>query len=217
VSNNRAAAVARGEYLLFLNNDTEVKAGWFAPMWGAVRSRAQVGCVGNVQWSPKSGKFDHMGVVFSRRGEPVHFGQYFSFRWGRGVRSWPAVTAACMMIRRDLFLEVGGFDESFKNGCEDVDLCLRLRKEGYRHVVANESVIWHQVSVAPGRHANDRHNERILMGRWKDEVIREIFPRQARWWGVNYLLGPIWTPGGFNFWRTVWAVRFLVFGGRGFL
>jgi GT2 family glycosyltransferase len=216
-SNNRGAAKARGHVLLLLNNDTELRPGWFKPMWQALHSGAKVACVSNAQWSPRTGRFDHLGVVFGPSCRPVHFGQYFSFRWGRGVRSWPAVTAACMMIRRDLFLEVGGFDESFKNGCEDVDLCLRFLQKGYRHLVARESVIWHQVSVAPGRHDNNHKNEQLLSNRWSDYIKSDIVPGQARLWGVNYLLGPVWTPGGFNFWRTVWAVRFLIFGGRGFL
>ena len=107
-------------------------------------NHSQVGFVGNVQRLNGSRRYDHMGVVFSPLGNPRHYGQGFFHRPFKGeVRKWSAVTAACCLIKRELFLQRGGFDEGFLNGCEDVDLCIRLKRAGYDNYVVHDSVIEH--------------------------------------------------------------------------
>ena len=81
------------------------------------------------------------------------------------------MTGACCVLRRDLFLELGGLDESFHNGGEDVDLCYRIRARGMRVMVANRSVIQHHISASPGRKDRDEQNSRRLCRKWRAELI----------------------------------------------
>ena len=71
-----------------------------------------------------------------------------------------------MLVRRDVFEEVGRFDEGFKNGFEDVDLCLKIRERRWRIVYRPDSVVYHLESQTPGRKTHDRDNARRLLERW---------------------------------------------------
>jgi GT2 family glycosyltransferase len=82
------------------------------------------------------------------------------------------VTAACLLIPRELFLQLRGFDEGFRNGGEDVDLCFRARALGYTCHVALHSRICHHVSASPGRKRHDEQNSRRLAHRWREEFLR---------------------------------------------
>lgn len=209
-NNNRAAAMARAPMLCFLNNDTVLLPDWLDPMLEAFKRFPKAGLVGNVQWSPKTGAYDHMGIVFDRDGQPFHFGKHFAFRPYRGFTQWGAVTAACALMRRELFLACGGFDEVFVNGSEDVDLCLRLEKDGYRHYVANESVIHHLVSSSPGRHLKTSNNEKVLMERW-GAVTRSTWSLCDRdLYAVNYVLRFLTKPWRYNGPKLARAVGHLI-------
>ena len=71
-----------------------------------------------------------MRVVFGPLGNPRHYGQGFLHRPFKGeIKQWSAVTAACCLVRSKDFLKIGGFDEIYINGCEDVDLCLRFNRK----------------------------------------------------------------------------------------
>jgi GT2 family glycosyltransferase len=157
---NRGAELARGEILCLLNNDLVFAPNWLAPMLKALEQFPNAGFVGNVQKNPATGAYDHMGIVFDEMGRPYHFGKYFRFRPFNGVTEWQAVTAACCLIRKQVFFDAGVFDENYKNGCEDTDLCLRLGAMGFHHYVANASVIGHHVSSSEGRHDFNSQNER---------------------------------------------------------
>ena len=130
-NNNLLATHARGDFLLLLNNDAFVSGNWLMPMLNVFECHQKVGFVGNVQKLFNSQRYDHMGVVFSPLGNPRHYGQGYFHRPFKGeVRAWNAVTAACCLIKKSLFMEFEGFDESFINGCEDVDFCIRLNRKG---------------------------------------------------------------------------------------
>ena len=171
INNNLAAREARGEFLCFLNNDVFVEGDWFLPMLSVLKEKKNVGMVGNVQRLVRNGRYDHMGVVFAPQGNPRHYGQGFLHRPFKGeVREWSAVTAACCVCRRDTFLDFEGFDEIYLNGCEDVDLCLRMQKQGLRHFVVHDSVVLHVKGGTEGRKAHNDRNAQILLKRWGDEV-----------------------------------------------
>ncbi len=179
-NNNRAARLARGEVLCLLNNDTVLLPGWLEPMLHTLRAAPRAALVGNIQREPASGLIDHAGVVFNLRGNPIHFGKDTAVPpdtepWTR----WPAVTAACCLIRRDLFLEIGGLDEQFQNGFEDVDFCLRAGELGWRHYVANESIIYHHISASPGRRAHEVANLLRYRARWGQRIL--AWKRRRRW------------------------------------
>lgn len=204
-NNNAAAAVARSELLCLLNNDTVLSPGWLEPMLHAFERFPEAGIIGNVQRNPRTGRYDHMGVVFSDNGVPWHFGKHFFFRPYRGYTEWRAVTAACCLIKKSLFLEAGGFDEQYCNGSEDVDLCLRIGRTGRRHYVANDSVVSHYVSSSEDRHAFDAGNEQRLLARWRTEIQQSLTPRERRLYAVSYLLRFVtrpWRYNGRRFWRA---------------
>lgn len=199
-NNNWLGREARGEYLLFLNNDAFVSGDWLNPMLDILTKKTNVGFVGNVQRLYGTRRFDHMGVVFSPLGNPRHYGQGFFHRPFKGqARKWSAVTAACCLIRRELFCEYGGFDEDFLNGCEDVDLCIRLNRAGYSHYVAHESVIEHVKGATTGRKDRNEENFELLMKKWGDGIQKNEAVQDRFLHARTYLYRPFFKPFGTNF------------------
>jgi len=170
-NNNLLAREAKGEFLLFLNNDAFVRGDWLMPMLQVFELKEKVGFVGNVQKLYKTNRIDHMGVVFSPYGNPRHYGQGFFTNSFKGeIKKWSAVTAACCLIRRELFIDHGGFNEEYLNGCEDVDLCLRLNRAGYSHYVAHKSEIDHVKGATTGRKDRNEENFNLLMKNFGSDI-----------------------------------------------
>jgi GT2 family glycosyltransferase/glycosyltransferase involved in cell wall biosynthesis len=154
--NNLGATHAAGDYLLFLNNDVEaISPGWLPELMGWAQVQ-DVGAVGGKLLRP-GGAIQHAGVVVGFGGFAGHpfadlpentFGLFGSTEW---YRNYLAVTGACMAIRRDLFEQIGGFDERFISCGSDVEICLRLRSAGYR-IVYNPFVrlIHHECATRQG-------------------------------------------------------------------
>jgi O-antigen biosynthesis protein len=156
VLNNAAARVAHGEVLLLLNNDIEViEPGWLRELVSHAL-RPDVGIVG-AKLIYANEKIQHAGVTFGPEGQITHLHRFAS-RNDPGycgqlsvARTLMAVTGACVAIRRAVFFEVGGFDEiNLQVGCNDIDLCLRLRKFGYRVVWTPFAELFHLESVSRG-------------------------------------------------------------------
>jgi O-antigen biosynthesis protein len=166
-NNNLGAKAAQGDVLVFFNNDLVLTEGWFEPMARALASSADIGVVGNVQLQPATGLIDHAGIIFNLSGLPEHHLRARRPEAARGVGAFHrGASAACWMVRRSVFLEAGGFDERYRNGGEDVDLCLRLTDRGLRHWVSYESRVWHHVSSSPGRHEREQANLALFLSRW---------------------------------------------------
>ena len=166
-NNNLAAQKASAPFLCLLNNDVFVEGEWLAPMLKVFEDHPDAGMVGNVQKRYHNNRYDHMGVVFGPAGNPRHYGQHFlHLPFKNEVREWSAVTAACCVCKRERFLEMNGFDEIFLNGCEDVDLCLRMAKAGYRHFVVHDSIVTHVKGATEGRKTHNQRNARVLNERW---------------------------------------------------
>ncbi|VVM07033.1 O-antigen biosynthesis protein [Methylacidimicrobium cyclopophantes] len=133
---NRAVPDAKGEILVFLNNDTEV----FAPDWleelVSHAVRPEVGAVGARLLYP-DGSIQHAGIVLGLYGMAGHLFRGISKQdpgyVGQAVltRNVSAVTGACLATRKTLYQEVGGFEERLPIACQDVDYCLKLREKGY--------------------------------------------------------------------------------------
>ncbi|MDO4284425.1 MAG: glycosyltransferase [Eubacteriales bacterium] len=159
---NLGAAAADGELLLFLNDDIEVrKNGWLSYLSEKAKL-PYVGAVGMKLLYPNSDIIQHAGVVNVRVG-PYHKLQYCSnaeehyFGFNKGVRNVLAVTGACLMVRKSLFDEVGGFDaEHFAVAFNDIDLCYRIYEKGYYNVVRNNMYLYHHESLSRG---DDRKDE----------------------------------------------------------
>lgn len=190
-ANNRAAAAAHGESLVLLNNDLILLPHWLEPMLRAHASLAsRAGLVGNVQLDVRSGRVDHAGIVINRQGKPVHTRSRPAWlsRLVQPVKRVPAVTGACLLVRRSLWLELGGFDEGYLNGGEDIDLCLRARAVGRINAVAVRSVIRHHVSSSLGRKLRDEENSYRLAQRWHREFVA-VADEATRDWCREYLAG----------------------------
>lgn len=168
-ANNRGAERARGKFLFLLNNDLVLTDGWLEPMLDLLGSHPEIGAVGNVQLNRKNGAVDHTGIFINAKGKPAH-DPTPPQPWSR-VRRATAVTGACLALPRELWSNLGGFDERYVNGCEDIDLCLRIAARRRRIVVALRSVIHHHISASPGRKRRDEENTRRLTLRWRDELI----------------------------------------------
>jgi GT2 family glycosyltransferase len=206
-NNNWLAKEAKGEYLLFLNNDAFVKGNWLHPMLNVFMQKKNVGFVGNVQKLCNSNRFDHMGVVFSPYGNPRHYGQGFFTNSFKGeIREWSAVTAACCLIRRKLFLEHKGFNEEYLNGCEDVDLCLRLKRAGYSHYVAHESVIDHIKGATTGRKDRNEENFDLLMEKFGIDIRANESVHDCILHAKTYLFRLFFRPFGINLCKYIHAL-----------
>ncbi len=144
--NNLAAQVARGSVLVFLNDDTEpLDDSWLGRLVGQVE-RAEIGTVG-VRLLYPSGTYQHAGIAVGVGDGCGHIGRgAFSARywpWLELTRDVSAVTGACLAIRTSLFNELGGFADEFPTNYNDTDLCLRVRKAGYRVMYDSSIVLRH--------------------------------------------------------------------------
>jgi GT2 family glycosyltransferase len=147
---NLGAASATGAFLLFLNNDTEPQAGWLDSMIRCADADAGIGIVGARLLYP-TGTTQHAGVVFSQEdGLPRHV--YRGFPGDHPVvtraRDFQAVTAACMLVKHDAFVGLGGFSTEYRNEFEDIDLCLRAGAAGLRVSYCPEAVVTHLEAVS---------------------------------------------------------------------
>ncbi len=182
---NAGAAVARGKYLLFLNNDMEVTSGWLDPLTGTLDHDPSVGVVGAKLLFP-DGTIQHGGVamVEVQDDENSFGGIHLSYKKpsddppANRAQEMQVVTGACLLIRREIFTKAAGFDTGYWNGNEDVDLCLKAVREGWKVVYRPECEIIHYESQSgPERWAKVEHNLRRLMSKWygvaKADFIRD--------------------------------------------
>ena len=179
--NNFGATFAKGEYILLLNNDTEVIApDWLQEML-MFAQRKDVGAVGAKLYYPDD-TVQHAGVIIGIGGVAGHSHKHFSRKspgyFGRLVlvQNLSAVTAACMMMPKKVFDEVGGLDEAYKVAFNDVDLCMKIRKAGYLIVYTPYAELYHYESVSrgyedtPEKVARFNGEVRRFQDLWADEL-----------------------------------------------
>lgn len=168
---NDGAAAASGEYLVFLNNDTIPLDGWLDALIRHAARDERVGIVGSKLLYP-DGTIQHSGIAFDRDRQPRHI--YVGFPGDHPAvnksRRMQMVTGASLLIKREVFDRAGGFDTSFVNGFEDVDLCLKVRELGFEVHYCHESVLYHLESVSDRPIDHDNVNRRTFLERWKDRV-----------------------------------------------
>lgn len=173
-ANHAGVALATGEVLALVNNDLIFSPGWLEPMLALLQNpQLGAGVVGNVQYRVADDKLDHSGVLLNARAQFSHIQD--PANGGTPYTKTLAVTGACMLLRRADFEAHGGFDERFVNGCEDIDLCFKLRAAGKSIYVANTSCIRHHVSLSRGRASlQNVRNSRYLFSRWRKTIKQDL-------------------------------------------
>ena len=168
---NEGARLARGQYLVFLNNDTLPTPGWLQKMLRLAETEAQVGIVGSKLLFP-NGRIQHIGVAFDQNKNPRHIYRGFSSNIPpAGIsREYQAVTGACLLVTKKLYQAVDGMDESYQNSYEETDLCMKVRARGYRVMVCADSVVYHFESMTEGRRAADFRNSALFKARWENKI-----------------------------------------------
>jgi GT2 family glycosyltransferase len=180
--NNYAASQALGKYILLLNNDTEVlTADWMTAMVEQAQ-RASVGAVG-AKLLYANDTIQHAGVVIGLLGlaghghrlfpaeSPGYFGALIT------VNNYSALTAACLMVRRTVFDEVGGLEENLTVAFNDVDFCLKVQKAGYNNVYLPHVVLYHLESqsrgddLAPDKIERFKSEIALMEERWQTSTL----------------------------------------------
>jgi GT2 family glycosyltransferase len=169
--NNAGAQVARGDVLVLLNNDAFPSAAALDAL-AAEASTPGVGAAGCLLLYPDE-TIQHAGMGWIRTGSGL-VRPFHPFRHERGTlpaaratRDVDVVTGACLAIRRDLFLELGGFRPQFVNGFEDTDLCLRIRSRSLRVVYRGDIAFVHEEGGTRGRNSDERINEGHFDAAWQ--------------------------------------------------
>ncbi len=157
---NLGAKAAKGQLVLFLNDDIEIReSGWLRELvYYALQPH--VGAVGAKLLYPKEDLIQHAGITKVRMGPmhkltKMHDGEAHYFGINRGVHDMIGVTGACLLMRRDLFWKIGGFSEILAVAFNDVDLCYSLIEGGYYNVCCNHVMLIHHESLSRGDDTKD--------------------------------------------------------------
>ena len=189
LNNHAVKSLAQGEFVLLLNNDIEaISPAWLDEMVGAAMETG-VGCVGARLWYP-DWRLQHGGVILVC-GVAGHAHKYLPRGqhgyMGRAVlaQDMIAVTAACLLVKKSIFLEVGGLDESLAVAFNDIDFCLRVHKAGYRNHWTPYAELIHHESVTRGYEDTPEKQRRFRT---------EIEKMQDRWPELLAHADPCYSP-----------------------
>jgi len=178
---NQGALLARGEIVVFLNNDTEVQPGWLHALVDELDANPCTGVCGGRLLYP-DGTVQHAGVAVGRDLVPMHVHRGLPGGDPKVMerREFPIVTGACMAVRREEFLRLGMFDEAFVNGHEDIDLCMRYARAGKRVIYRPDCVVTHHESVSDGRMDHRQENLARTMNKWRYDLVQDDFTYGVR-------------------------------------
>jgi GT2 family glycosyltransferase len=177
---NAGAREAKGDHLLLLNDDVEVRSsGWLDALVEYSQDEG-VGAVGGRLVYP-DGRLQHIGIVLGVNAVAAHaFHQapgssagYFGS--AVGPRNYSALTAACLMTRAAVFQQAGGFNERLPVDFNDVDYCLRLRAAGYRIVFTPHAELTHHESASLGARSWDPAGVEYMRRTWASVIAADPF------------------------------------------
>lgn len=181
---NNAAQQAKGRYILFLNNDTQVQENWLQPLVDLMESDASIGMTGS-KLVYSDGHLQEAGGIFWKDASAWNYGHMQNpegpeFNY---VKEVDYISGASIMIRRSLWEEIGGFDERFAPAYyEDADLAFEVRKHGYKVVYQPLSVVVHFEGISNGTDLTAGQkkyqvtNQQKFYDKWKDTLEAEHFP-----------------------------------------
>ena len=181
---NLGVREAKGTVIALLNNDIEARRGDWLNELTSLAARPGVGLVGATLFYP-DGTLQHAGVVLGLNGvgdRPwIGTQRGFSGPYGRAsaVREVSAMITACAVVMRERYLEVGGMNETLAVSCNDLDLCLRLARVGYRHLITPYAELVHHESASRG-YADDPASARLshaeeerFAALWREELLAD--------------------------------------------
>ena len=184
--NNFAASQANGEILALVNNDVEVISPDWLDEMVSLAVRDETGCVGAKLYYP-DGDIQHAGVILGLGGYAAHAhrglpGDHPGYFNRANVRqNLSAVTGACLVVRKDIFHEVGGLESAFTVAYNDVDFCLKVQAAGYSNVYTPYAELYHHESKTrgfddtPEKQARFEQEKRLLAGRWGSLLENDPF------------------------------------------
>jgi GT2 family glycosyltransferase len=185
---NQGAVAARGKYLLFLNNDTVVMAGWLDTLVETVEADLKTGAVGSMLLYP-DGSIQEAGAIIWNNGEAHHYGWGASPDDGRFnfAREVDYCSGASLLIRKEVFERLGGFDRRFAPAYyEDVDLCFGVRSLGYKVMYQPASRLIHFEGTTAGADISTGFkrfqviNQQKFVEKWRGALEREQFPQDLK-------------------------------------
>lgn len=190
---NRGVKSVESEYILFLNNDTLPLKGFLEEMLKVAEKPPYPMVVGAKLLFPNRKRVDHGGLCFTATGMPfdVYRGLDRNNPKVNKTRPIGAVTAACMLVKTELFDRLGGFYEGFINGWEDSDLCLRAKKLGSHIFYCADAEVVHFLYGSEGRFFHEKDNKLLYQERWihkrRVNVISPFWMAIAATWNCNLM------------------------------
>ncbi len=181
--NNELVEFATGEYLLFLNDDTEPQPFWLFEMVTKIHKNPDVGVVG-ARLMYSHNKVQHAGIAFIPQG-PANLGKSvlksFPVNFANYDRYYQAVTGACLLISKEDFKSVGCFDNIYHFCYEDVDLCLKVKKQLNKRVLyASNAVVLHAESVTQRKYRTGGELQKAGIQVFKERWMKSVevdFPK----------------------------------------
>ncbi len=184
--NNFGMEQANGDIIGLINNDIEViSSNWLTEMVSH-SCRSDIGCVGAKLYYPDN-RIQHAGVILGIGGVAGHAHKYFQKNALGYVsrlkltQNYSAVTAAALLVRKEIYLEVGGMDEQLQVAFNDIDFCLKVREAGYRNLWSPFAELYHHESISRGAEDTPEKQERFgreiqfMKSKWAEKLVTDPY------------------------------------------